>query len=247
MLFFAAATGREHKQRQRRQIRREARFNINCHLFLAFRENTSSEFCLHFTIIGGNGQEGKFGKTTRGCTEKFMQSLHFFRMYFTYTYYTCKKQITPQRCVPAPRSSQRSPPCRLRPRAQSLLTRTSPPSYTTIYNLQCTYKGRNHSFAIPTDKVADFKFVAASGQGCGSAPRHGPTRHGRLRHGGQNGDADEEEMPAERQGQGRTSEDKDEGRSKTDAIENGCKTVISQRFRQSGMLWSFKSTQTPEN
>ena len=32
------------------------------------------------------------------------------------------------------------------------------------YNLQYTHKGKNHSFAIPTDKVADFKAAAAAGR-----------------------------------------------------------------------------------
>ena len=32
------------------------------------------------------------------------------------------------------------------------------------YNLQYTHKGKNHSFAIPTDKVADFKAAVASGK-----------------------------------------------------------------------------------
>ena len=32
------------------------------------------------------------------------------------------------------------------------------------YNLQYTHKGKNHSFAIPTDKVADFKAAVAAGK-----------------------------------------------------------------------------------
>ncbi len=32
------------------------------------------------------------------------------------------------------------------------------------YNLQYTHKGKNHSFAIPTDKVVDFKAAVASGK-----------------------------------------------------------------------------------
>ena len=32
------------------------------------------------------------------------------------------------------------------------------------YNLQYTHKGRNHSFAIPTGKVADFKAAVAAGR-----------------------------------------------------------------------------------
>lgn len=32
------------------------------------------------------------------------------------------------------------------------------------YNLQYTHKRKNHSFAIPTDKVADFKAAVASGK-----------------------------------------------------------------------------------
>ena len=32
------------------------------------------------------------------------------------------------------------------------------------YNLQYTHKGKNHSFAIPTDKVEDFKAAVASGK-----------------------------------------------------------------------------------
>ena len=32
------------------------------------------------------------------------------------------------------------------------------------HNLQYTYKGKNHSFAIPRDKVADFKAAVASGK-----------------------------------------------------------------------------------
>ena len=32
------------------------------------------------------------------------------------------------------------------------------------YNLQYTHKGKNHSFAIPTDKVSDFKAAVASGK-----------------------------------------------------------------------------------
>ena len=32
------------------------------------------------------------------------------------------------------------------------------------YNLQYTHKGKNHSFAIPTGKVADFKAAVAAGR-----------------------------------------------------------------------------------
>ena len=32
------------------------------------------------------------------------------------------------------------------------------------YNLQYSYEGKNHSFAIPRDKVADFKAAAAAGR-----------------------------------------------------------------------------------
>lgn len=32
------------------------------------------------------------------------------------------------------------------------------------YNLQYTHKGRNHSFAIPVDKVAEYKAAVAAGK-----------------------------------------------------------------------------------
>lgn len=34
----------------------------------------------------------------------------------------------------------------------------------TYHNLQYTRKGKNHSFAIPVDKVADFKAAVAAGK-----------------------------------------------------------------------------------
>ena len=34
----------------------------------------------------------------------------------------------------------------------------------TYHNLQYTHKGKNHSFAIPVDKVADFKAAVAAGK-----------------------------------------------------------------------------------
>ena len=34
----------------------------------------------------------------------------------------------------------------------------------TYHNLQYTHKGKNHSFAIPVDKVADFKAAIAAGR-----------------------------------------------------------------------------------
>lgn len=37
-------------------------------------------------------------------------------------------------------------------------------STVVYYNLQYTHKGRNHSFAIPVDKVAEFKAAVAAGK-----------------------------------------------------------------------------------
>lgn len=34
----------------------------------------------------------------------------------------------------------------------------------TYYNLQYTHNGRNHSFAIPVDRVAEFRAAAAAGK-----------------------------------------------------------------------------------
>jgi len=40
--------------------------------------------------------------------------------------------------------------------------KNGPPA--VYYNLQYTHKGKNHSFAIPVDKVAEFKAAVASGK-----------------------------------------------------------------------------------
>ena len=92
-----------------------------------------------------------------GCTEKFMQTPQYFPLHFAHTYKKARSSAQILAEIAA-----------LPPSVQGTIS-----SYKNVrkngtaavyYNLQYTHKGKNHSFAIPLDKVEDFKAAVAAGR-----------------------------------------------------------------------------------
>ena len=155
-----------------------------------------------------------------------MQPPHFSRLIFAYAY-TIKSrsraEILAEIAALPPSVQGTISSCRC-PR------KNGPPA--VYHTLQYTRGGKNHSFSIPVDKVSEFKAAAIfrASTTSGNEPHRdiGTTSYVATTHRGNLGRMKYDEYRANGWFIG------------SGVIESGCKTVIGQRVRQSGMFWWLK-------